>query len=171
MNIVLRRGNGERALMPFYSPLSLMRDIEELAQGMWDSWKPFDFANGLMPHTDIYEEKGELVVKTELPGITKKDLDVTLDGDRLTINAEKKKEVIEDATHHAQERYYGQYYRSVRLPFPVKEDEISAKLESGTLELRLPKAEEFKPKKIEIKSQLPKGKPKPRKNNPKKKDA
>jgi HSP20 family protein len=104
---------------------------------------------------DVYEEKGNLVVKTELPGIESKDLDVKLEGDTITIKAEKKEEVKEDATHHTSERYYGRYYRSVKLPFPVKEDSISASLEKGVLEITLPKAEAVEAKKIEVKAQLP----------------
>ena len=107
--------------------------------------------------------EGELVMKTELPGIGREDLDITLEGDRLSIRAEKKEEAVEDATHHARERYYGQYFRSVTLPYAVKEEGIAATMENGVLEIRLPKAEEVKAKKIEIKAQLPKGRRKAKK--------
>ena len=96
-------------------------------------------------------------MKTELPGIGKEDLDITLEGDRLTIKAEKKEEVNEDATYHTRERYYGQYFRSVTLPYPVKGNKIDATFENGVLELRLPKAEEAKARRIEIKARLPEG--------------
>ena len=69
-----------------------------------------------------------------------------------------KKVVVEDAACYARERQYGQYLRSVTLPFPVKEDKISATFENGVLELRLSKAEESKAKKIEIKARLTEGK-------------
>jgi len=108
-------------------------------------------------------------MKTELPGIDKKDLDVILEGDRLTIKAEKKEEGKEDATHHTRERYYGQYFRSVTLPYPVKEGEISATFDNGVLELRLPKAEEVKTKKIEIKAELTEGETKKRERKPRQK--
>jgi len=169
MNVVLRKNGGERALVPFYRPLSLLDEMDRFAREMWDTWKPFTLEQSLVPHTDIYEEKGQLVMKTELPGIDKKDLDVTLEGDRLTIKAEKKEEVKEDATHHTRERYYGQYFRSVTLPYPVKEGEISATFDNGVLELRLPKAEEFKAKKIEIKAELPQGETKKRQRKPRQK--
>jgi len=169
MNIVLRRDGGERALVPFYRPLSLLDEMDRFSREMWDAWRPFTLEHSLVPHTDIYEEKGQLVMKTELPGIDKKDLDVTLEGDRLTIKAEKKEEVKEDATHHTSERYYGQYFRSVTLPYPVKEGEISATFDNGVLELRLPKAEEVKAKKIEIKAELPQGETKKRERKPRQK--
>ena len=159
MNIVLRRDGGERALIPFYRPLSLLDEMDRFSREMWDAWRPFTLEHSLVPHTDIYEEKGQLVMKTELPGIDKKDLDINFEGDRLTIKAEKKEEVKEDTTHHTRERYYGQYFRSVTLPYPVKEGEISATFDNGVLELRLAKAEEVKAKKIEIKAELPRVKP------------
>jgi HSP20 family protein len=136
--------------------------MEELARQVWDPWRELGFGATLAPHTDIYEEKGQLVMKTELPGIGKEDLEVTLEGDRLTIKAERGEEVAEDATHYTRERYYGKYFRSMTLPFPVKGDKILATFDNGVLELRLPKAEAVKAQKIEIRAQLPQGEPKRR---------
>jgi HSP20 family protein len=169
MNIILRKGDSERALVPFYRPWGLLDEIEALARETWDAWKPFTLDHSLVPHTDIYEEKDQLVMKTELPGIDKKDLDISLEGDRLTVKAEKKEEIKEEATHHTRERYYGRYFRSVTLPYPVKEDNISATFDNGVLELRLPKAEEVKAKKIEIKAQLPETGTNKRQRKPRKK--
>ena len=101
-------------------------------------------------------------MKTELLVIDQKDLDIGLEGDRLTIKAERKEEVKEDTTHHTREMYYGRYYRSVTLPYHVKEDKITATYDNGMLELRLPKAEEVKTKKIGIKAQIPESKIKKR---------
>ena len=156
MAIVLRRNGGERGLVPFYRPFGLFNYIDELTREMWNAWEPFTTEQSLVPHTDVYEEKDQLVMKTELPGIDKKDLEVSLENDRLTIKAEKREEVVDEVAHHTRERYYGHYFRSLMLPYPVKESEIQATLDNGVLELRLPKAEETQVKKIEIKSQLPK---------------
>jgi HSP20 family protein len=173
MNIALYR-NPARALTawaPFYRPLGLLDDIDELARDFWSSWQPGFFGRTLVPHTDVCEEKGQLVVKTELPGITEKDLEVTLEGDVLTIKAEKKEEVTEDATHHTRERYYGKYVRSMSLPTHVNGDKISATFDNGVLELRIPKAEEVKAKRIEVKAQLPQGERKQRQRKPKQKSS
>ena len=169
MNIILRKNGGEGALLPFYRPWSLVDGMDTLSSEMWDSWRPFILDSSLVPRTDIYEEKDQLVMKTELPGIDKKDLDITLEGDRLTVKAEKKEEVKEEATHHTRERYYGRYFRSVALPYPIKEDEVSATFDNGVLELRLPKAEEVKAKKIEIKAQLQEAETKKLQRKPKQK--
>jgi len=149
--------------------MSLLDDIDQMARDFWSSWQPGFFGTTLVPHTDIYEEKGQLVVKTELPGITEKDLEVTLEGDVLTIKAEKKEEVTEDATHHTRERYYGKYVRSMSLPTHVNGDKISATFDNGVLELKIPKAEEVKAKRIEIKAQLPQGETKKRQRKPRQK--
>jgi HSP20 family protein len=169
MAIILRRNGGERALVPFYRPWGLLEEMDSLASEMWDAWRSFNFDQSMVPHTDMYEEKDQLVMKTELPGIEKEDLDITLEGDRLTIKAEKKEEVKEDTTHHTRERYYGQYFRSVTLPYPVKEGEITATLDNGVLELRLPKAEEVVAKRIEVKAHLPTPEPKKRLRKPRQK--
>jgi len=158
---LVRRNGGERGLVPYYHPLSLIDDIEDLTRDLW-SWRPSQFTESLIPHTDMYEEKGKLVVKTELPGIEQKELDITLDGDILTIKAEKKEEVVEDATHHTHERFYGKYHRTIRLPYPVKENGISATLDNGVLEIKLPRAEAVKAKKIAVKPLAIKGEQKKR---------
>lgn len=171
MNIILRRNGGERALVAFsrprvYRPWGLLGEMNTLARETRDSWKPFTLEHSLVPRADMYEEEDQLVMKIELPGIDKKDIDISLEGDRLTIKAEKKEEVKEEATLHTQERYYGQYFRSVTLPYPINEENISATFDNGVLELRLPKAEEVKARKIEIKGHLPEGDTKKRLRKP-----
>ncbi len=157
MNITLYRSPFRTftALAPFYRPLSIMDEIEEIAR---DFSRRIGFGDGMLaPQTDVYEEKGELVMKTELPGISEKDLEVTLEGDMLTVKAEKKDEAAEDATHHTRERYHGTYFRSMSLPFHVDGDKVSANFVNGVLELRLPRSKEAQAKKIEVKAQLPQG--------------
>ena len=163
MIIVRRRNSDKHALIPFYQQWSLLDEMDRFARRTWDSWQPSEFDAGLVAYTDVYEQEDHLVVKTELPGTNEEDLNITLEGDRLTIKAEKREESAEDATHHTRERHYGQYFRSVTLPYPVKTGEISATFENGVLEIRLPKVEEVKAKKIEIKAQLPKDTGKTRK--------
>jgi HSP20 family protein len=159
MNIVLRGNGGDRALLPFYRPWLISDEMNRLAREMWDVWSPFSTGDKLVPQTDLYEENDQLVMKTELPGIEKKDLDISLEGDRLTVKAERKEDIKEGTTHHTRECRYGQYYRSIRLPYPVKENKISATLDNGVLEIRLPKAEEVKSRRIEVKAELPEEKP------------
>ena len=157
------------ALAPFYRPMSIMDEIDEIARE-FSRRVGFD-DNTLIPHTDMYEEKGELVVKTELPGISEKDLEVTLEDNILAIKAEKRNEATEDATHHTKERYYGKYVRSMSLPTHANGDKVSATFDNGVLELRIPKAEEVKAKRIEVKAQLPQGERKKRQRKPREKSS
>ena len=104
------------------------------------------------PSVDVSETKDNLVVKAELPGLEAKDVDVSISGDILTIKGEKKKEEEEkDEHHHYVERYYGSFQRSFRLPSNVKSDKIDASFDKGILKVTLPKVEEAKKKKIEVK--------------------
>jgi len=68
--------------------------MDRLAGNIWDSSKPYTLDTNLVPHTNIYEENDQLVMKTELPGINKEDVNITLQGDRLTLKAEKKEAVV-----------------------------------------------------------------------------
>lgn len=137
--------NGGMALRPFGSPFNLLEEVEEMAKSA--------FETSLVPKLDMYEEDKELIIKAELPGIRKKDLDVKLDGDVLTIRAEKKAEKeVEETTHHRRERSYGQYIRYMTLPVRVDGEKITATLKKGLLEIRMPKAEVPEAKQIEIKT-------------------
>jgi HSP20 family protein len=143
--LVRRSPNGVFALRPFLHPFSLFDGVEEMERSA--------FEPGLIPTVDMYEEDKELVVKAELPGIKKKDLDIRLDGDVLTIKAHKEEEEeVKEGTYHARERRFGQYVRYITLPTHVDAEKITATLKKGLLNIRLPKAESPEVKKIEVKT-------------------
>lgn len=99
------------------------------------------------PAVDIYEEGDDLVVKAELPGINKEDIEVKITDDYLTISGEKKKEEkVEKKDYYRYERSYGSFSRTFRLPVDVQTDKAKAKFEKGVLEIRIPKTEEAKKK-------------------------
>ena len=134
---------------------TLFEDIDELASRVWDSWRPVSFTESLVPRMEMYEDKDNLVVKAELPGINKKDIDITLDKDMLTVKAERKDEKTEkseDTNYYYCERSYGQFSRTVSLPFPVDSEKISAHMKGGVLEITLPKSAEVRSRKIEVKA-------------------
>lgn len=104
------------------------------------------------PSVDISETKDDFVVKAELPGMEAKDLNVSISGDVLTIKGEKKAEEEEkDEHYHRVERYSGSFQRVFQLPSGVKADKIEANFDKGVLKVILPKVEEAKKKKIEVK--------------------
>ena len=105
----------------------------------------------MSPSVDIFEDGDEVVVKAEVPGVKKEDLDVTITENSLTISGEKKQEEkVEKKDYHRVERSYGSFSRSFRLPENVNGAKAKAKFTDGLLEVRLPRTKEAKQKKIEI---------------------
>ncbi len=109
-------------------------------------------AEDLVPAMDIRERENEYVVRTDLPGVKKDDIQITLENGVLTITAETRseKEEKEDGQVLRQERRYGKYVRSLRLGSQVDGNKLKAGYKDGVLELVLPKAEAVKPKKITV---------------------
>lgn len=102
---------------------------------------------------DMYETDDDIVVKAAVPGVKPEDVDISIQGDVLTIRGESKDEQeVNDGDYHRRERYYGAFTRTIQLPTNVKTDRADAQVDNGVLTLRLPKAEEAKPRKINIKS-------------------
>lgn len=104
------------------------------------------------PAVDIAELENEYVVKMELAGVNKDDVKISLESNILTVKGEKKQEKEErNKSVHRVERSYGSFQRSFTLPTTVKSDKIDAVFKEGVLSISLPKAEEAKPKQIEVK--------------------
>jgi len=105
-----------------------------------------------MPLTDIYEDKDDFKIKADLPGIKKDDVKISFSDGKLSISGERTQEgETKDAKSHRIERTFGKYYRSFTLPKEIKEDKIKADFKDGQLTVTIPKAEEVKPKEIDIK--------------------
>jgi len=137
-------------------------------------WEPFgeinalrkemnDFFGGLEPARsraaslpmrmalDVAETDEEIIVKAELPGLVDKDIDVTVEGDILTIQAEKQAEANEEGKrYHLVERSYGKIGRSFRLPTDVEAGKTKATFKDGILTVALPKSESEKARKISV---------------------
>jgi len=102
---------------------------------------------------DMYETDEAVVVKTATPGVDPEDIDISITGDTLTIKGETRvDEEIEEENYLCRERRYGAFSRSLTIPVAVQADEAEAEFEDGVLTLMLPKAEQVKPKAIEIKA-------------------
>ena len=104
------------------------------------------------PLVDVFEEKDDIVVKAEVPGIDKDNIEVTLSDSTLTIKGEKKKqEEVKEENYYRSERHYGSFVRAVELPKEVHADKVKASFKNGILEVRMPKTEEAKAKEIKVK--------------------
>jgi HSP20 family protein len=107
-----------------------------------------------IPPVDMSETADDLVLTVEVPGISDKDVAVSITGDLLSVKGERRWEQGErenkDNTVLHVERVYGQFERMIQLPFPVQGDKVKATYRDGVLEGKLPKAEEVKPRTIKV---------------------
>jgi HSP20 family protein len=103
------------------------------------------------PAIDLYDDKDNVIVKTELPGMKKEEIEVSLHDGALSISGERKSEEKPEGTEtYRSERFVGRFQRTVTLPVNVKGDQVKAQYKDGILTVTLPKAEEAKPKQIEV---------------------
>ncbi len=104
------------------------------------------------PTIDVMESDDKIMVKTDLPGVNKEDINIELTEDRITISAKFEEELeVEDVNYIKKERKYGEAVRRVKLPAAVIVEEASAKFENGVLEVELPKIEVKKKFNVKIK--------------------
>jgi HSP20 family protein len=141
----MSRGGGGGGTDPF---LTLHREMNRLFDDMFRGYgMPMagtaaeGGATAMAPRIDVSEDDREIRVSAELPGVTEKDVDVTLQDDILTIRGERKAEQEDrQRNYHVMERSYGSFMRSLRLPFAVQPDQIQASFENGVLTVTIPKA-------------------------------
>ena len=106
-----------------------------------------------MPPVEIFDHEDNLVLRAELPGMSQKDIDLSVENGVLSLRGEKRRERdLKEENVHRAERYYGNFVRTFTLPTTVDVNAIRASYKDGVLEVVLPKAETAKSKKIEIKA-------------------
>lgn len=106
----------------------------------------------VFPAVNVWEDSDNVFVEAELPGLTLDDIELLITADELTIKGERKDGCGEDDTYHRRERERGCFSRVVRLPVEVKADAATATLRDGVLLVTMAKAEDVKPRKIEVKA-------------------
>ncbi|MDB6121827.1 MAG: Heat shock protein Hsp20 [Pedosphaera sp.] len=153
MNSLTRWQRPDLAAWPTFGKLFGLRDeldrlfespFSELARGsqLLSVWNPA---------LDVYEDKDNVVVTAELPGMKKEDIDVSLHDGSLSISGERKREEkFEGAETYREERFVGRFQRTISLPSAVDGAKVKAQYKDGILTITLPKAEEAKPKQIEV---------------------
>ena len=133
---------------------------EFVAMGNWlnrtvnDPYSPRaeDAFGAWAPPVDIFEREDQLVIRAEVPGVQKEDMDVRIENGVLILHGERKQDLdIKDENAHRLERVYGAFTRSFALPTTVDATKVAATYKDGVLEVTVPKVETAKPKMIEIK--------------------
>jgi HSP20 family protein len=128
---------------PMFGRLANFQDeLDQLFESPMRAWAPA---------LDVHEDKDNFVIRTELPGLRREDIDVSLQDGSLIISGERKVETVKEGVEvHRQERYYGKFQRALTLPAPVAGDKVKAQYKDGVLTVTLPKVEEAKPKQIAV---------------------
>ncbi len=141
---------------PYRGLSRMQREMDRLVRGFFGPMIPETEEEGIrVPSIDVSETENEVLVKAELPGISKENLDLEVMPEALHLRGEVKHEREEggkEATYHRRELVWQRFERTIPLPAEVKTENATAKLENGLLEVHLPKAEETKAKlrKVEI---------------------
>lgn len=134
-----------------WTPFLDMEPFEEMEK-MFSDWPSLARGQGgFVPAVDMYEDKDNVVIETQLAGIDPAKVDISIENDVLSIKGEsEKKSEVEDKNYYRKEIRRGGFYRSVPLPTHVLGDRASASAEDGVLKVVIPKAPEAKPKTIRI---------------------
>jgi len=141
----ITRGTPKRSPWGFFSDFDDMFDeFRAPARQQW--------SGSFAPAMDVSESEDEYHVRADLPGVKKEDLDISIQDGVLTINAETRQEEKQEQKGRVirQERRYGKFVRAMRLGDTVDVDKIKADYKDGVLDLVLPKAEQVRPKKIDV---------------------
>lgn len=121
---------------------NLQDEIDQLFETPMQAWAPA---------LDVHEDKNQYTVSLELPGLKREEINVHLENGALVISGERKEETVSEGTEvHRRERYYGKFSRALTLPTAVAADKVKAAYKDGVLTVTLPKAEEAKPKHIDV---------------------
>jgi len=139
--------------LSIWSPISEVERVRREFDKLFDEF--FSPANGseytFIPAVDLYETDSDVVIKAEIPGVKKNDIEISVKDNFVHIKAEKKEEVEEKKENlHRVERFYGKVERVIPLPVDVKSDQAKAEYKDGVLEIRIPKEKVSKETKIKI---------------------
>jgi HSP20 family protein len=140
-----------------WDPMTDLVTMQQAMDRLFDeSWgrRGFGWRQGERVHllpVDVYSTAGELVIQASVPGLDPEDVEITIEGEALTIKGERKPP-LDNVDYHIQERRYGPFGRTLTLNVPVQTDEAEAVFDKGVLTLTIPKAEQVRPKVIKVKS-------------------
>jgi len=151
--MTLTRWNPTREILGMEKEFSKFFDSFNNRFGLKTSIDDDEFMNAVWsPLTDVVENEEKYSLRLDLPGVKKEDVKIKFVNGQLSISGERHSESEKkDSTYHHIERAFGKYYRAFNLPEKIVEDKISADFKDGILSVTIPKAEEAKPKQIEVK--------------------
>jgi HSP20 family protein len=151
MNIIRYHNQGRSDLAQAFDRFAVLRgELDRLFDSSFaPAFRTPGSSNRWTPALDLYQDKDQFTVVAELPGLKKEDIELSLHDGVLTISGERKQEK-KGEEGYKNERFFGRFQRSVTLPSSVDGDKVRATYQDGILKVVLPKAEEAKPKQIEV---------------------
>jgi len=129
------------------------RHMERLLSNFSEQGASAPVVSGVFPPIMVREDGDKICIEAEIPGIRAEDIDISVHGRSLTLTGERKPEEAQNVNYHRRERKWGIFRKAVTLPDDVNTEGIQAECKNGVLKIVLPKAEQAKPRKIEIKSE------------------
>jgi HSP20 family protein len=153
MNNLTRWQRPDISMWPGFGRLTNLREeIDRLFEApLAELARTSQLLSGWTPALDVYEDKDNVYVRAELPGMRKEEIEVSVHNGSLSISGERKSEdKYKEAEVYRGERFFGRFQRSVTLPTPVALDRVKAQYKDGILTVTLPKTEEAKPKHIDV---------------------
>lgn len=153
MNGLTRWQRPQLANWPSFGRLFELRDdLDRLFESpLAELTRSTQLLGGWAPALDMFEDKDNVVVRAELPGMKKEEIEVSVHDGCLTLSGERKSEQkTDEGSAHRSERFFGRFQRTISLPTPVCVDKVKAQYKDGILSVTLPKAEEAKPKHIDV---------------------
>lgn len=138
---------------PFRDPSGFQSEVERIFRDVFDTTRSPATAGAFAPALDVEETEDGFTLVVELPGVAAEDVDITLEENVLTVSGERSFYADKEADGFRRvERSFGRFHRAVRLPDRVAADRVEAAYKDGLLTITVPKAEEAKPRRIEVKS-------------------
>ena len=136
---------------PWRDLVSIQDRVNRMLADAPTRWGSDEGYGAWAPPVDIFEKGDTLVIRAEMPGVDRNDIDVRIENGVLMLKGERKhEEDVQEKNAYRMERIYGSFARSFSLPTTVDASKISALLKDGVLELMLPKADEAKPKRVTV---------------------
>ncbi len=137
---------------PFEVMLSFREDFDRMFRDFFTGFTTPTLSRKVFPAIDVCETSDQFVIEAEVPGMSKKEIKLSIKKDELVIEGEKKEEKKKEEESFLRiERSYGSFRRSIRLPSEVDQSNVKAKYENGVLKIFIPKTEKEKPKEIKVK--------------------
>ena len=139
----------------------LIRELQRLGN-LLEPWREFDHINREtfrtlspgrveFPPVNLWKNEDKAVITTEIPGVDPKGVEINVVGKTITLRFERKPEELKEGESYTRkERWYGEFSRSIELPFNVQGDKVEAKFSRGILYIEMPRAEAEKPRKITV---------------------